>query len=272
MPAGPSRARVGDGRLDRGAAAGEHRLGDERLVVLQPLLGADLLRPGVRPVDPAERLVGLDQLLRLADGAGEHLRDVLDQVEGEPDGVLELPGVDARHGGVERDQVGHLGDVVTVAAVHPRGGVGQLPLVVEPLQPAAEHTDAALGQLLGRAPVGGALVLVEVGQQQAAVLGAHPDLEAVRRAVGAPVLVGLLDRRDHLADQGQDVALVELLELAERPLAHVAAREDPEQVTDGLDAGRLDDLLGVLAAHRRDPRVPADLHSGHGYSTATSNG
>ena len=125
---------------------------------------------------------------------GSTLRDVVDEVEGEPDGVLELPGVHAGHGGVERDQVGHLGEVAALPAVHPGGGVGQLPLVVEPLQPPAEHAHAAHRQLLVGAPLGGVLVLVEVRQQQAAVLGADPHLEAVRGAVGTPVLVGLLDR------------------------------------------------------------------------------
>ena len=125
-----ARAGVGDGGLDRGPATGEHGLRDERLVVLEPLLGRDLLAPVVGPVDPAQCLVDLDEVLGLTHLRREQLGDVAHEVEGEPDGVLELPGVHAGHGGVERDQVGHLGEVAALPAVHPGGGVGQLPLVV----------------------------------------------------------------------------------------------------------------------------------------------
>ena len=136
-------AGVGDRGLDRRPPPGEHGLRDEGLVVLEPLLGRDLLAPVVRPVDPAQRLVDLDEVLGLTHLRREQLGDVGDEVEGEPDRVLELPGVHAGHGGVERDQVGHLGEVAALPAVHPGGGVGQLPLVVEPLQPPAEHAHAA---------------------------------------------------------------------------------------------------------------------------------
>ena len=62
-------AGVGDRGLDRRPTTGEHGLRDEGLVVLEPLLGRDLLAPVVRPVDPAQRLVDLDEVLGLT-----HLR------------------------------------------------------------------------------------------------------------------------------------------------------------------------------------------------------
>ena len=113
---------------------------------------------------------------------------------------------------------------------------------------------------------------VEVGHRQAAVLGADADLEAVRRAVRTAVLVGLLDAAHDLADHRQQVALVEVVELAEAALAHVAAREHTEQVAHRLDPGGLLDLARFLAADGRHRRLPAHLHTSHGYSTATSSG
>ena len=87
---------VGDGGLDRRPATGEHGLRDEGLVVLEPLLGRDLLAPVVGPVDPAQCLVDLDEVLGRADRRRQQVRDVRDEVEGGPDRLLELPGVHRR--------------------------------------------------------------------------------------------------------------------------------------------------------------------------------
>ena len=270
-----TRSRVGHGALDRRPAPGQHGLGDERLVVLQALLGRHLLGPGVGAVDPSQGLVGVEQVLGRSHVGGKDLGYVLDHLQGQADGGLEVPGVHRGGRRVDRDQLGHgVGGLVDV--VHPRLGVGQLPLVAEPLQPADEQPDAAAGHRFRRAPGGGALLAVEVGEQQGLVaLGAHPDLEPVRRPVRALVLVGERLRADHLAHQGQQVALGELVDLAQGPLAHVAAREQPEQVAHGLDAGLAQGLgvhlvPGLGAHHGRDRRAPAEVR--HRHSTAISNG
>ena len=96
---------------------------------------------------------------------GQHLGRVLDHLERQPDGRLEVPRVHRGGRGVDRDQLGHRrGGLVDV--VHPRLGVGQLPLVAEPLEPAHEQPDAALGHRLRRPPGGRALLPVEVGEQR----------------------------------------------------------------------------------------------------------
>ncbi len=73
------------GRRGLGATPGEHRLGHERLVVLEPLAGRAELTVVVGTVDPAQRLVGADQLSLGAHRVGQRLGDLVDQVEREPD-------------------------------------------------------------------------------------------------------------------------------------------------------------------------------------------
>src|SRR5436190_21531741 len=91
---GPARSGVGHGRLDGGSSLGEEGLGDERLVVLQAIGGLDLLPPVVGTMDSPQRLPGGDEVLGLPDGRWQDVGYVLDQVEGQADGLLEVPGID----------------------------------------------------------------------------------------------------------------------------------------------------------------------------------
>ena len=188
-----ARPRVGHGALDRGPAPGEHGLGDERLVVLEPLLGARPSAPSVsgrwiqRSASSAsQQVLGLAHRRRAAPRARPRRRRARGR-----SASSRCHGFDPGDRRVDRDQVGHrVGGLVDV--VHARLGVGQLPLVAEPLQPADEQADATRGPSPWSRARSAVLCLpVEVGEQQGLVaLGPHPHLEAVRRPAGALVLVG----------------------------------------------------------------------------------
>ena len=98
----------------------------------------DLLRPVVGAVDPAQRLVGRRRAPRpRARTAGSTSGTSSTRSRASRDGVLEVPRVDAGHGRVDRDQVGHLGDASSAWSPYIRdSGLVSCHCAVEPLQPA----------------------------------------------------------------------------------------------------------------------------------------
>ncbi len=262
VPAGPRR---GLEPLQPCPPLGEHHLGDERLVEAQSLLGGGLLRPGPGTVDPLQRRTGADQVVLGADRLGQRVRDLLDQVEGQRDRVLQRPRLHGGGGRVERDQVGHAvpgRHRLLVPALHRVGGedpglrVGQLPGVAEPADLAGEQSGAALDD--GAAPpLRRSLPLVEEGQHQPGVLGLDDHLQAVGEPAASAIGVLHLLAGQHPTDHGDVLALGDRAP-AEPPLLDVAARVVLQQVPDRAEAEGLLDLARRASGDGGDLGVPGD--------------
>ena len=171
---------------------------------------------------------GADQVLGLAHLRREHVGHVRDEVERERDRLLEVPGVHRRHRGVERDQVGHRRDAPRwcVSPYIRESGLVSCHWLLNhfsrPLNMPTVPTDSAWCPPVGR-------VLLTCRRRSAA--GCRPRRGRAPRGgrpCGAYAGPGRASaaRADDLADQREHVALRQLAELAQRPLAHVAAGED----------------------------------------------
>ncbi len=249
---------------DRPSAAAEHELGDQRLLEAEVALGgeADLLV--VRGVDAGEGTLGVTQLVRTADGPRHDLGKVVDHRAGEGHGALHVPRLQTGGERVDREEPAHRLDhrdvvrAVGAGADEHHLGVGELPGVAEHLRLADEDALAPLREG-GGPPLGVLLVLGEEGHREPEPIGAHHGLDAVGGAVGAAVLVGLHLRLGDLADDGEHLARLQVVELGEAAGVEVAAREVAQQVADGLEAERVE-LLDLRRATEDlvDPRVDRD--------------
>ena len=247
QPAVAAVARPRPHRPDRPAAPAEHQLGDQGLLEPVAVLGALDLAPRVGRVDPVERLAGVEHVVLLPDLVGEQLGQLVDDRPREADGLLEVPGVDVLGERVDRveraDRLQRQRRQVLVAGAeqdHLR--VGELPVVAELPDLAHEDAAAALAQPL-LVPLGHVGLLGEERHPQRRALGAEHDLLAVRRPVGTPVLVGLAGRGRDLADHGEELSLLELVQRRERAGLEVAPREVAQQVADRPESQTLGDAL-----------------------------
>ncbi len=246
----------------------QHQLGHQRLLEAEPALGPGHLPVVGGSVDPVvgrprvDQVVGVPHLLR------DQLRHVVEDGSGERDGPLQVPRLDALGEGVDGEvladvlEPGRVAVVVVVAALAEQDhlGVGELPGALEGGHLPEEQTPSA-DRESARLPLGDVPGLREERHLQRRTVGRQHGLEAERRTPGPPVVVGLHVARDDLADDGEELTLLEVGHLGQLAGLDVAAREVVEQVTHGAQAEPLDDLLALarlVAQDRLDRRVEAD--------------
>ena len=210
MPPGAPGRGLATVRLDRGSATGEHGLRDEGLVVLEPLLGRQTFWPQLsgRWIQRSAWSTSMRSSAARTDGGSRS-------------------GMSATRSRASRDRAPRTARC-SRRPRRSRAGSGRAsrrrrrsaaaPYILESglvsCQWLLNHFSRPLNMPTrprASSPVRQSavcLALVEVGQREAAVLGLDAHLEAVRRPVGPPVLVGLLDAADHLADERDQVALL----------------------------------------------------------------
>ena len=242
-----------------GPAAGQHELGDQRLVEAEPSLGRADLTEVVRGVDPVQRGPGVDEGVLVAHRVRQQLGHLVEDGPGEADRALEVPRVDALGLRVDRVQVADRVDgglrallPVVVRSEERHLRVGELPLATERAHLADEDA-AAAGRESPGLPVGDVLRLGEERHLQGRAVGREDGVEAVGAPAGTAIGVGVDLGAGDLADDGQHLAVLEVGHLGQLARLHVAARVVAQQVVDGAQAQPLDDLLalGRLVAQDR---------------------
>ncbi len=141
---------IGCSGLHLESLAREHHLGDPGFVVFDAIFSLGLLGPTVGPVDPGVGRAQVEQSLALANLSRQWVREVVNQIQRNPDDILNLPSGQAAHLRIDRDQVWQLDDVAFgVGSIEPALGVGQLPFVTKPFEAPCEEPLSTRAHLLG---------------------------------------------------------------------------------------------------------------------------
>ncbi len=253
IPALPRRGREGGGSSP---PLRQDHLQHERLIPLQPHLGAVHIGAVDRPVDAAQGVGQAGQAIPPAHLAGQQVIVHVEGVQRDQHRVRDLPGGDLAAGPVDGDQLGReVGrpDSGLAGAKQLAFGVGQLALALERRDLAREQSAQAWREHL-LPPVLPAFA--EEGQRKPPVTVGHGRLEYRARTVAH-----LSDphRRD-LCLHGYVLTVAQRRQIGQLAPGVIPARVVAKQLAHGLQVERRLQPFGRLLAHDGAQRIRESRH------------
>ncbi len=248
------RPRPGRQRGETVPPARERHLGQQRLVVAQPVARLVPVARCGGPVDALERLAQSDEVAPFAYVDGHGVVDVVEHIEDQLDRLRDVPRLHLAGGRVDRDERAGEPSAGFTLVQHLALGVQQLRAAVEVAHLAGEQAEGARLELV-RPPV-----LVEEGQQQQRAGAVADHHLGADRLTPAPSWIGsavdLVRRRDDLGLHRDVLVRLEGVERGEVAPPDIATRVVVQQVVDRVQVEVGSELLGAGATHHPAQPIP----------------